>query len=254
MPADRTSPLTITANVIEDACVLTVDGVLDSRTYLSLRDSIIKAALDEPRAVVVDVTALDVPAESALAVFTSARWLVGRWPEVPIMLVCEHSVGRKALVRNGITRYVPLYATTESAIMALSESGGPRYRRRARAYLPATPASVARSRQLVAEWLAAWSQTDLIPIAKLIVSVFVENVLAHTESAPGVRLESDGSAVTVAVEDESTAPAGRREGFGSGAVAASGLAVVAALCRTWGYAPTPSGKTVWAVIGPENRL
>jgi hypothetical protein len=34
----------------------------------------------------------------------------------------------------------------------------------------------------------------------------------------------------------------------------SGLHIVGALCRAWGNAPTSSGKTVWAVIGPENRL
>jgi hypothetical protein len=26
------------------------------------------------------------------------------------------------------------------------------------------------------------------------------------------------------------------------------------MCRMWGNSPTPTGKTVWAVIGPENRL
>jgi hypothetical protein len=36
--------------------------------------------------------------------------------------------------------------------------------------------------------------------------------------------------------------------------APSGLKIVGALCRAWGNAPTPTGKTVWAVIGPENKL
>jgi hypothetical protein len=34
----------------------------------------------------------------------------------------------------------------------------------------------------------------------------------------------------------------------------SGLAIVDALSRAWGSAATSSGKTVWAVIGPENQL
>ncbi|CNJ97610.1 stas domain-containing protein [Mycobacterium tuberculosis] len=34
----------------------------------------------------------------------------------------------------------------------------------------------------------------------------------------------------------------------------SGLAIVDALSREWGSTPTSSGKTVWAVIGPENQL
>ena len=34
----------------------------------------------------------------------------------------------------------------------------------------------------------------------------------------------------------------------------SGLGIISVLCRMWGNAPTPTGKTVWAVLGPENRL
>jgi hypothetical protein len=34
----------------------------------------------------------------------------------------------------------------------------------------------------------------------------------------------------------------------------SGLAIVASVRRAWGNAPRLSGKTVWALIGPENRL
>ena len=83
--------------------------MLDTTTYRSLRDHIIKAALEEPAVVIIDVSYLLVPAESAWAVFTSARWHVGRWPDVPIMLVCEHSAGRSAITRNGVARYVPVY-------------------------------------------------------------------------------------------------------------------------------------------------
>ena len=41
--------------------VLTATGRLDAATYLMLRDTIVKAALDDARAVIVDVTELFVP-------------------------------------------------------------------------------------------------------------------------------------------------------------------------------------------------
>ena len=87
----------------------------------------------------------------------------------------------------------------------------------------------------------------------MVITALVENVLQHTDSDPDVRLECDGSAVTVAVQDTNPIPAGLREEQ-KRYPSPSGLHIVAALCRAWGNAPTSSGKTVWAVIGPENRL
>jgi hypothetical protein len=253
LAADLPGRLMITAEAVADATVLVPDGVLDSSSYLALRDVIIKAALDEPAAVIVDVTRLAVPSPSAWAVFTSARWHVGTWPDVPVMLVCAHAPGREAAVRNGVARYVPVFATTAGAIDALSPQGATRTRRRARADLTASIGSLRRARELVAECFTVWSVGDFIPVAKVIVTALVENVLQHTDSPPTVRLETDGSTVTVAVADVSHSPARLREQLGVVNIP-SGLSIVAALCRAWGNAPTSSGKTVWAVIGPENRL
>jgi hypothetical protein len=233
--------------------VLTPHGVLDSSTYRSLRDSIIKAALDEPEAVIIDVSDLRVPAESAWVVFTSARWHVGIWPEVPIILVCEHLAGRSAISRNGVTRYVPVYPSLQKAVDAADCAASSPLRRRARATLPADVSSLGRARELATDWLTAWLQTDLIPVTKVVVTTLIENVLQHTESSPGFRLEFDGTAVTVAVDDASHVPASLRESPVPNQLP-SGLRLLSALCRAWGNSPTPSGKTVWAVIGPENRL
>jgi anti-anti-sigma regulatory factor len=250
--ADHTG-LVVTAASVDDIAVLTTGGCLDSRTYRVLRDRIIKAALDAHAGVVVDVTGLDVPAESAWAVFTSARWHVARWPEVPILLVCEHVAGRSAIRRNGIARYVPVFPTVDEALAALTYAEQPRYRHRARADLSPEDSSLSQSRQLVEEWLTAWSQSALIPVAKVVATAFVENALQHTESRPSLRLETDGTVVTVAIEDASHIPANVRERIDAVDVP-SGLKIVAALCRTWGNAPTSSGKAVWAMLGPENRL
>jgi hypothetical protein len=110
------------------------------------------------------------------------------------------------------------------------------------------------ARELVADWLTAWSRPELVAVAKLVVTVFVENVLAHTQSAPTVRLESRGEAVTISVEDCNSSPAIRKETSHRRMDDVSGLAIVAALCRAWGSLPTPAGKTVFATIGPENSL
>jgi hypothetical protein len=251
--AEAASALSVTVEAMTDVTVLKANGVLDSTTYLSLRDAIIKAALAEPAAVIVDVTDLIVPAPSAWAVFTSAHWHVGTWPETPITLVCAGAAGRDAVRRNGVTRYIPIYPTIEHAILATSQRDVQHGRRRARGHLPADHTSLWRSRRLVEGWLSAWSLEELIAVTNVVVTALVENVLQHTDSAPNVRLETDGVTVTVAVEDGSHRLAELPEGS-DGKHLPSGLSIVAALSRVWGNAPTPTGKTVWAVLGPENRL
>jgi hypothetical protein len=251
--AEQFDALPVGADSRNGATVLTPRGVLDSTTYRSLRDRIIKAALEEPAAVIVDVADLVVPIESAWAVFTSARWHVNTWPEVPVLLACGSLASRNVIARNGVCRYVPVYPSVQAAVDALPLSAVLPCRRRARADLPAGVTSLHRSRELVSDWLTAWSQPDMIAVTKVIVTALVENVLEHTTSAPCVRLESDGRSVTVAVEDASPCQAGLREERLATRVP-SGLRIVDVLCRAWGNAPTSTGKTVWVVIGPENRL
>lgn len=236
-----------------DVSILVMDGVLDSSTYRTVRDTVIKAALDEPRAVIVDVDRLRVPSASAWAVFTSARWHVSIWPDVPVALVCARPQVRRALAGGGVTRYVPVHPTRDSALEALC-SQPITLRRRARSELPASRVGVGLARAMITDWLTQWGQEDLVPVAATVATVLVENVLEHTQSAPALIVESCRKSVTVAVEDRSGHLPGRHEDAYRGAEIVSGLAIVSALCRAWGATPTLSGKTVWALLGRENRL
>jgi hypothetical protein len=250
--ARAAAQLAVSTSAVGSAAVLFVNGVLDSGTYPQLRNRMIEAALDEPRAVLVDVNALHVPAASAWSVFTSARWHVHAWPDVPIILICADPGRRITIARTGVTRYVPVHTSVELALGALVD--GRRTRRQIRTELPASLASLRGARELVAEWLAAWSHVELIPVATVVVNVFIENVLQHTAGPPVLVLESDCATITIAVQDDSSQPAARHEDPRRGGDRVSGLAIVASVCRAWDSTPTPSGKTVWAVIGPENQL
>lgn len=234
------------------ATTLTVSGTLDSSTYRQVRDSVIKAALAEPPMVIVDVSGLRAPSDSAWTALTSARWHVSTWPDVPVVLVCDHRAGRKAIRRSGVTRWVPVHPDTAAAVRAVPAPH--RLRRRATAQLTADRTSLERTRELLAQWLIRWEHSDLITTAATVATVFVENVLQHTGSRPTLALEAFDSRITVAVSDGSAKPAARQEDSRSGAHTVSGLAIVAALSRSWGSTPTANGKTVWAVLGSENRL
>jgi anti-anti-sigma factor len=251
--AEPRSGIRIDAAPQHEVPILVMDGVLDGSTYRTVRDTVIKAALDEPRAVVVDVNRLSAPSASAWTVFTSARWHVSVWPDVPILLVCAQPQVRRAIAAGGVTRYVPVYPTRLLALDAVR--GQPlAVRRRARSELPAARESVGLGRSMITDWLTRWDKRDLIPVAATVGTVFVENVLDHTQSAPVLIAESCGRTVTVAVEDCSDRLPGRHEDADRGAEIVSGLAIVSALCRAWGAMPTSSGKTVWALVGRENLL
>lgn len=250
--AESPRSLAVAARTEQSVAILTVNGVLEVSNSAALRDSIMKAKLDEPSAVIIDVTALKVPSESAWSAFISAHWQLDIRPGVPIVLVCAHRAGRDAIARSEVARFMRVYATANSAMKAI-ERLARRTVQRAEARLPANLTSLRESRRLVREWLTAWSQTALIPVALVVVNVFLENVLEHTGSDPVVRIECDGATATIAVSDGSNSPALRLPSPTKG-VDVSGLAIVAALSRAWGSTPTSSGKTVWAVIGPENQL
>lgn len=234
--------------------MLALSGVLNMQTYRQVRDTVIKAALDQPRAVIVDVTELRVPTPSAWAVFTSARWHVNTWPDVPILLAHADPAERQVIVRNGVTRYVPVYADASAATDAARTERIPPTRRRSRTQLVATPDSMEQARSLVTHRLTVEAHPELIAAAVVVVTVLVENVIAHTDSAPAVAIECTNDTVTIAVEDGSTAAACVREHPGDGPNPVTGLAIIASLSRAWGNTPTQNGKVVWAVIGPENAL
>ncbi|WP_197506296.1 STAS domain-containing protein [Mycobacterium sp. ACS4054] len=250
--AESPSTLAVATRTDESVTVLTVDGVLDTTNSAALRDHILQATLDEPAAVVVNISALKVLAELAWSTFIGAHWQVRSNPNVPIVLVCAHRGTRESIARSGVAYFMPVYSTEKAAMKALGQQSR-RAVRRADAQLPADLTSLRESRRLVREWLTAWSQSTLIPVALVVVNVFVENVLEHTASVPVMRIESHGATATIAVSDSSHAPALRLPSSGPG-IDVSGLAIVDALSRAWGSTPTSSGKTVWAVIGPENQL
>ncbi len=123
--------------------------------------------------------------------------------------------------------------------------------RRARAQLPALHSSVGKARRLITEWLLTWSRERYgLGGHPGRGRTRRERSGAHSERTQP-RCRSRGETLTIAVEDNSHTPATRREHPGRGGDTVSGLAVVAALSRTWGSTPTSTGKTVRAVLDPE---
>jgi anti-anti-sigma factor len=250
--AESAGSLAVATRTDQSVSVLTVDGVLNGANSVALHDRIIKATYDEASAVIVNVSALKVHAASTWSTFMGVYWQVRSTPHIPIRLVCTNRTTREAITRSGVAHFMPVYSSEKAAIKALGQNSRHAVRR-TDAQLPADLTSLRESRRLVREWLTTGSQSKLIPVALVVVNVFVENVLEHTASVPMMRIEAQGTTATIAVSDTSNTPAVRLPSPAQG-IDVSGLAIVEALSRAWGSTPTSSGKTVWAVIGPENQL
>jgi anti-anti-sigma regulatory factor len=240
-----TCQLTVFAASVGSYVYMRVQGTLDSTTYRQLRDHVIKVVLEQPRAVIVDVSDIVAPEVSAWAVFTSARWHVRQAADVPIALVCADQPTRVLLSRLRVSRYVPAYESFRAAVAAIAD-GSFRYHRRAHIELPPEDASITRAGMFAVSELESWCMPEPAPVASEVATLLVGDALAQTPFELALKLESDGLTVTVAVEDKNTG--------GPKKVAAHrpGLTAVSMLCRSFGCAPTPAGQRVWAVIGPEN--
>jgi anti-anti-sigma factor len=240
-----------TVDARSDAAVMRLSGILNARTYQQVRDSVVKVAVDEARAVIVDVDDLEVRDCESWTVFTSARWCVQQWPEVPIVLVSSNPAVRGRLAALSVTRYVPVYETVADARAAIG-AGACRYLHRARERFNPYAGSVNAALLFVHEHLVAWSLRDRIPVASTVVTVFAENAVVHAGDGFDIRLEGTDDEVIIAVSDSNPALAVRRERNPGSCPA--GLDIVSSLCQRWGNTPTATGKTVWARIGPKDTF
>jgi anti-anti-sigma factor len=217
--------------------LLHIAGSLDTGSYRRVRDAVVKATLDGPAAVIVDVDEVtaDTPAWS---VFAAARWQTSR-DDVAILLACNDWSTRRLLDRVGVSRYVPVYASVEAAMDAVA-GGRIGYCRRARIELERDESSLGRVRVFAGTELTMWSMTEHIPAVSALAELLVERALRHSPGACAVRIEADDRRLTVAVDDGAAEPA---------VLPAS----VEELCSAWGSAPGLAGNTVWASIALDHE-
>ncbi|WP_245919115.1 SpoIIE family protein phosphatase [Actinomadura mexicana] len=109
--------------------------------------------------------------------------------------------------------------------------------------LPADPAVVAETRNLVAERLTRWGLDEAIYVTELIVSELVTNAIRYAKGPIQLRIIRDRTLICEVSDGTSTAPHLRRarlldEG-------GRGLLLVAQLTQRWGTRHTPHGKTIW---------
>jgi hypothetical protein len=224
-------------------------GVLDASTYRQLRDLLVKLAVEQPEAVIVDLDELHVDHETALTVFSSAWMWTSTWPAVPILLVAT-AEPRRALLSGAISRYTPHFPTIDDALAAASR---PPARRRASLDLAAAPTSSRVARVFVREICAEWDMSAYLFSAEVVATELVDNVTKHAGTGSQLRLELRKRLLTIAVRDDSPHPAILRERVGTDP-RGNGLRIIADLSRAWGCSPhLDGGKVVWAALVRDRR-
>jgi hypothetical protein len=142
VPNSQAPNLVVASDTVGRTTVLTVEGVLDATTYLPLRDCIIKAALEDPWAVIVDMGELFVPRESALAVFTSAIGTSSAGPRCrSCWYVVTMSAGNPLRVTASPATCPYIRVSNRPAAHRIWPETGPCVDACASSYLPTSPAS-----------------------------------------------------------------------------------------------------------------
>lgn len=221
-------------------CLLTVDGVLGTRTAPQLDRALRKQLLDRGR-LLVDVSRLDLTSTAVLASFPAALAATGGWPASRMVLVSRGGPVGEAMRQSGRHREVPVAGDVSEAL-ALLERRPARVRRTTD--LPTGPDAAPFARLLLRSVCEDWRiPADAVDRAAIVVNELVSNAVQHTLGPGELALAHSRRGLWISVRDGSAArPVLTAESDGLG------LRAVAELSRAWGVTPTGSGKSVWALI------
>lgn len=113
-------------------------------------------------------------------------------------------------------------------------------------FVPA-PLAIRAVRQFVRSALLAWGETDLLEDATLVASELATNAVRHARSPFRISISRVDGTIKLMVHDGSDAKAHPRVPT-TDVEGGRGLALVGALCSSWGSETVPDGKIVWAEL------
>ena len=119
--------------------------------------------------------------------------------------------------------------------------------------LPAELSSIGDARRFLRRSLAAWGVVDYDLGGPQVLTELATNAALHARSAYTVHLVMEAASLLVEVTDSSPAPPQHRH-YGPDATTGRGIALVDALSTAWGVESSPTGKTVWCRVAPDDVL
>jgi anti-sigma regulatory factor (Ser/Thr protein kinase)/anti-anti-sigma regulatory factor len=219
--------------------VVTPHGTLGIGLATTLRRVIAKCLAEEPAAVVVDLSDVQLERASGRILAVLARMAADR----PATSFAVCGLPPEQVPVSRLQRF-PVWATVSEAVEHASD---PFPRRRVTQLLRSSARAPAQARALVVDTCRRWGVAgDRAAAAATVMSELVTNAVVHAGSNIRVGLELAGAFLIVTVRDQSPVPPSRRPAR-PGRESGRGLAIVAELSRSWGSLPVADdGKIVWA--------
>jgi len=240
-----TGPLGWTVDENGGLAEVAVLGPLDPAAVPRFRTALLICLAEQPDALIVDLAAIELGDDTAVASLTVVARLTACWPGTP-MLVCGPSplVARQlAGGRRGRVAICPdvaagrrAAADGRTAVPSLGDQ-----------LLPIAGA-VRRARNMVTEACLAWELPELVGPGSLVASELVSNAVEHAHTMITIQVARRARHVEISVRDGSAAEPVIDRSDGRLTERGRGLLLVAAESDDWGWLPTRDGKVVWASL------
>ncbi|MFG1603145.1 STAS domain-containing protein [Actinoplanes sp. NPDC049265] len=223
-----------------------VSGDLSAETAPHVRMALLKSLVEQPDAVVVELTGLSVREPAALAVFSAVVRQAAVWPGTPL-LIAAPDPDQAAQLAGGRYGRLAVFASAAQALIAKPDNRIPML---SEALLPVTGAA-ARARALAREACHRWIVPQLTDAAILVTGELVTNAMEHANTMIGLRLSMGHRYLMIAVRDGSTERPRLDSGPAGKIATGRGLRLVEELSHRWGCLLAPDGKVVWASLAAD---
>jgi hypothetical protein len=223
--------------------VIRLTGVLDKETAERVRFAVVDLLAEQPEAIVIDVSGLELPDPAATSVLRDVARETLDWPAAHVVLCAPtaepwHTTG------------LPVWRSSADAFADLGE---PESRQLSLELEPVVGAA-RRSRELVTEACGRWDQPAFAGPACIVVTEMVNNVVAHARTPMIVLLAVRRDAMSVAVRDRSNTVPQFTGPVPATSYGGRGLLLIDSVADRWGSLRLETGKVVWSVLQqPDER-
>jgi anti-anti-sigma regulatory factor len=219
-------------------------GSLTMPDVPAVRTHLLKCLAEQPRALVIDMSGIEVRSPMALTVFTAVVRQAGRWPGTDVLFCAARPATADLMLRVNYRR-LATFDTVEAACDHI-ERGGHAMPTVAEDLLPIQGAA-RHGRNVATDACLRWDLTELVAPASLVTSELISNVVDHAHTMMTLRLTLGTRHLFIAVRDGSVAEPAVVP-HGPDLDRGRGLHIIEATAHTWGYLPANDGKVVWASL------